>query len=393
MFLGENLTKVRMLQGLTRKQLAEMVGITEQGIWQYETGHASPKLGVVNKLKRIFHVKAKYFYERDFLEEYYKDFINYRYIAYRSSVINSVKKTQIESVHIKELVALLNYLKQFIHLPENRLKQLRNKAIDCLETNNQDRKEAIREIARFSREFLGLNNTDNGNLLFLLEKNGAFIFEKSIGNKIDAYSLWTDEEVPFIMLGNIKKSSARRNFDLAHELGHLLLHYKIEFSMLDQRTLREYEHEANLFAGEFLLPLEKFKEDFKQIIKPSHPDSYIPLKKKWSVSLQALAYRANYLDFITYHQYRYFNILVNKLKYKKIEPLDRETPVRRPGKVKSIFQLLFEENYLSLDQLLEEMSVDIKYLTNLSGIEEEFFRAYKRGKAKHFTIEDLKFVE
>lgn len=78
--------------------------------------------------------------------------------------------------------------------------------------------------------------------------------------------------------------------------------------MLDQRTLREYEHEANLFAAEFLLPFEKFKEDFKQVIKPSHPDSYISLKKKWSVSLQALAYRANYLDFITYHQYRYFSI-------------------------------------------------------------------------------------
>lgn len=106
------------------------------------------------------------------------------------------------------------------------------------------------------------------------------ILEKEIGQTIDAYSLWTDDNRPYIILGTIKKSAARRNFDLAHELGHLLLHYKVEFNMHDRKTYRAYEDEANSFASEFLLPEKAFKEECKDITKLSNPDSYIDLKQK-----------------------------------------------------------------------------------------------------------------
>lgn len=48
MFIGKSLAHVRMLNGLTRGQLAEKVGITERAIWQYENGYTSPKLEVIN---------------------------------------------------------------------------------------------------------------------------------------------------------------------------------------------------------------------------------------------------------------------------------------------------------------------------------------------------------
>src|SRR5699024_681861 len=210
----------------------------------------------------------------------------------------------------------------------------------------------------------GVNQDSNHNLLFLLEKNGAFIFEKAIGDKIDAYSLWTIDDQPYIMLGNLKKSAARRNFDLAHELGHLLLHYKVEFPLLDKKSMREYEHEANMFAGEFLLPESEFVNEFQYISRVSHPDSYIEMKQKWMVSIQALAFRAQYLELISYQQYRYFNIMLNMLKYKEIEPLDKELPLPRPGKLRSILQLLFENEYFSLDWLLDSLGVDVEYLMN-----------------------------
>ncbi|MEK4025907.1 ImmA/IrrE family metallo-endopeptidase [Mammaliicoccus sciuri] len=41
----------------------------------------------------------------------------------------------------------------------------------------------------------------------------------------------------------IKKSSTRRN-DLAHELGHLLLHYKVKFNMQDRKSYRALEDDA-----------------------------------------------------------------------------------------------------------------------------------------------------
>ena len=53
-----------------------------------------------------------------------------------------------------------------------------------------------------------------------LEQVGIYIVEKDLGVHIDAYSTITDNGHAWIVLGSIKKSAVRRNFDLAHELGH-----------------------------------------------------------------------------------------------------------------------------------------------------------------------------
>lgn len=388
MFVGTNLTNIRILHGFTRKCLAEKLDVTEQAVWQYENGYVSPKMEIVNKLKAIFHVRSRYFYQDEFLDGYRKQAVNHNHIAYRSSVINSVQKTQFEAAHIENLIAFLGLMNRKLQFPENRLRELRNKMIQ-LRAEEQNRKQFIERSAAYARDFLGMNEQDNSNLLFLLEKNGAFIFEKAMGDKIDAYSLWSNDDTPYMMLGNLKKSAARRNFDLAHELGHLLLHYKVEFALQDKKSLREYEHEANLFAGTFLLPEKQFKEDLQAFSKVSHPNSYVELKRKWMTSIQAMAFRAHYLQVMSYQQYRYFNIMVNRLDYKQIEPLDRELPVPRPGKTRSIIQLLFEKNYLSLDRLLDTMNVDIEYLTALTGIESDFFKQYQMQHAKQFSIDDL----
>ena len=64
-----------------------------------------------------------------------------------------------------------------------------------------------------------------------------------------------------------KKSSVRRNFDLAHELGHLLMHKHIDMDSLDKKELRRVEHEANDFASYFLLPKDEFIKNFQELSK------------------------------------------------------------------------------------------------------------------------------
>lgn len=389
MFVGTNLTNIRILHGYTRKQLAELLNVTEQSIWQYENGYTSPKMEVVNELKKIFKVKSKYFYSEDFLYKNGSPKVESSNIAYRAETINSAHKTQCEAKHIEFLSSFLNIIEERLHYPKNEIVLLRDEIINYINKSNEDRQKVIIYAAKFAREFLGLNNQNNLNLLFMLEKKGAFIFEKAIGDKIDAYSLWTIDDRPFIILGNLKKSAARRNFDLAHELGHLLLHYKVEFSSLDNKSHREHEFEANLFAGSFLLPEEEFRHDILLLPKKSNPNSYIDLKRKWHVSIQALAYRAQSLELLEYQQYRYFNIKLNQQGYKIKEPLDDELRVSRPGKIRSILQLLFERNYLPLQTLLDKLMVDIEFLSNLLHIEADFFRKYQDIVGKQFTVSDL----
>lgn len=389
MFVGNNLTNIRILHGYTRKQLADLLQVTEQSVWQYENGYTSPKMEILNELKRIFSVKSKYFYSVDFLELNGSDNIDQNFIAYRATTINSVQKTQTEAKHVEFISAFLKIIEKKLHYPMNEIKLLREKTIEILNDDRQDRKLNIERAANYAREFLDLNNNGNGNLLFMLEKKGAIVLEKAIGEKIDAYSVWTSEEKPFIILGNIKKSAVRRNFDLAHELGHLLLHYKVEFSSLDKKSHREYEMEANLFAGIFLLPEEEFTRDFLSLPKSSNPNSYLDLKRKWVVSIQALAHRAHSLRLLDYQQYRYFHMMINKQGYKVTEPLDEEIKITKPGKVRSILQLLFEKNYISLDYLLNTIMVDTEFLMKLLGIERAFFDKYQKNTAMQYDITDL----
>ncbi len=389
MFIGKSLANIRILNGLTRGQLAEKIGITEQAIWQYENGYTSPKLEVINKLKMIFHVKASYFYRIDLLDKEEFGNVQAHHIAYRSETINSMSKTQSELMHMRFLDRFVKKVESKINYPPNLLVQIRKETLRYLQQNPQvEREVQIKYVANLARQAIGLPKDSNQNLLFFMEKAGAFIFEKEIGDTIDAYSLWTEDERPYIMLGTIKKSAARRNFDLAHELGHLLLHYKVEFNMQDRKSYRALEDEANSFASEFLLP-EEFEEDCKNIVKVSNPDAYIDIKQKWEVSLQAIAMKVYKLRLMEYQQYRYFFMSINRKGYKTLEPLDNVIAISRPSKMKSILQLLFEKGIYSVSSLMDDLKVDQTFLTILTGIEKEFFDRYQQKEEKVFTMSEL----
>ena len=390
MFVGKSLTNIRVLHDFSRKQLADRIGLTEQSIWQYENGYMSPKLEVVNDLKKLFNVKASYFYNPDLLESGLSSNIQMESIAYRSETINSSSKYYSESVHLKFIDSFLHNIEKKISYPRNELLDIRNEVINYLRENSDlDRSLQIEYIAVLTRKRLGLDLNSNQNLLFLLEKAGAFIFEKEIGDTVDAYSLWSEEDRPYIMLGNVKKSAVRRNFDLAHELGHLLLHYKVEFTMQDGKSYRTLEAEAHNFASCFLLPKEEFIKDFLMISKKSNPKAYVELKRKWLVSIAAMELRAYKLNLIEYQQHRYFYMSLNKYKYKFVEPLDDEIPINRPTKIKSILQLLFEKNCISVDSLTEELKVNIDFLATITGIDKEFFLKFMNIEEKKFTTRHL----
>ncbi|MBE1556228.1 ImmA/IrrE family metallo-endopeptidase [Sporosarcina limicola] len=229
MFVGENLTDIRLLHGYSRNELAKLVNVSEQSIWQYENNYNGPRLEIVNKFKELFDVKTKYFYE----EKTCKTEFDPSLLVYRSKEINSVVKTKYEATHLEFIEGFINLLEGYIAFPENRLVKIRDYCVQFIVEASErfDRTEIIQYIAEYARKELQLGN-DNQKLLFSLEKNGVFVFEKFLGEDIDAYSTWSKKDKPILILGTAKKSSVRRNFDLAHELGHLLLHYKMDLSEL-----------------------------------------------------------------------------------------------------------------------------------------------------------------
>lgn len=102
-----------------------------------------------------------------------------------------------------------------------------------------------------------------------------------------------------ILYNDTMSSRGRINFTLAHEFGHYLLHrerYPTGFECGQQQIVRwdsEYgqvEHQANVFAANFLMPLD----DFRRLLPDRGPATLAVLKQcaeRYNVSLIAATLR------------------------------------------------------------------------------------------------------
>ncbi|MDD9149730.1 XRE family transcriptional regulator [Sporolactobacillus sp. CQH2019] len=379
MFFGEKLTELRELNGLSRKELAARLSVSEQAVWQYENESAIPRIEVLNKVRELFSVDTKFLFSKTFLHQTASE----ERVAYRSKDRESRKKAKLELTYISYVDYYINFFEKFLVTPDSAITALRQRAAEMLRSDpDQSMDQRITRTADLARKFLRLRH--NKDLMYTLEMSGIYIVEKNLGPEIDAYSTITDDGRPFIILGNIKKSAVRRNFDLAHELGHLLLHTAVDMETLTKPEHRQIEQQANQFASVFLLPEEEFKRDFAELPRHSNPDYYIDMKRKYMVSIVALAYRAYKLGLMTYQENRYFFGQWHKKSYQTLEPLDDQIPPIRPGRVKSLLQLLFDKCIVSISDLESEFHITPMFLVNLFGLNRGFFDHYLQPKKEYF---------
>ena len=162
-----------------------------------------------------------------------------------------------------------------------------------------------------------------------------------------------------IVLSIGKKGKARINFDLAHELGHILLHpWTEDIETLSNDEFKERERQANKFASSFLLPKEPFINDCSRY--PTELKYYLGMKRKWGVSIQAMIYRACDLGLITNNQFQYLMRQISSKGWRKKEPGDFPYELNE-NIFKMGINLLLENDYSKKDivQILEESSVNL----------------------------------
>ena len=103
------------------------------------------------------------------------------------------------------------------------------------------------------------------------------------------------------------QSSARKNFTIAHELGHLFLHmgYKIDKELWESPENKvynrsgdsEFELQANEFAAAFLMP----KELYKKVMDENTVGNTVYIAKVakfFNVSIDAASYRGKWLGYL-----------------------------------------------------------------------------------------------
>lgn len=148
---------------------------------------------------------------------------------------------------------------------------------------------------------------------FIVQQSGISQNETKKNIQLDecrGYAIY-DEYAPLIFINSKDTSENGKIFTLLHELSHILLKHS-GVSSYDFNIEEEYK--CNNIAGEILMPLKEFKEQWDKNISAKENVNKISLHFKNIASPLAIITKAAINNFINYEEYeRLKNIYLNKI--------------------------------------------------------------------------------
>ena len=320
--------------------MAQDIGISKQAISQFENGRSFPLFETLMKLINVLKFPHEYFYEDDDIN------IELGNTYFRSSSKMTKREESIQKEKTKLIGKIFSFLDEYIEFPKLNLPEFKADL-------------TIEEMAIKLREHWGLGEEPIKDIVYVLEKNGVIVTSMNTNtDTIDAYSQQQNingEKHFIVVLGNDKHSATRRQFSLAHELGHIVMHDSfLDVEDLTKEEIRNMENEAHTFASAFLLPRDSFGRDVS--IYPTDLNYYKQLKKKWKTSISAMLVRANHLGILTNSSYQVAMKKMSKLGWRKCEPLDDTLIMNRPTVLRRAIDILIDNDILDESGILKELS-------------------------------------
>lgn len=153
-----------------------------------------------------------------------------------------------------------------------------------------------RKAASEVRRVLDVSTPAIADLPQLMEQAGVKLRIRPFGFKRTfGLSVADSDGGPAIVVNSGQGISVERQlFSVAHELGHLVLHKgSYDESKVDEN--QEEEHEANLFAGHFLVPDEGLEKAWQESKGLHWVDSVLRIKKQYKVSYMTVLVRLSQL--------------------------------------------------------------------------------------------------
>jgi Zn-dependent peptidase ImmA (M78 family)/transcriptional regulator with XRE-family HTH domain len=190
--------------------------------------------------------------------------------------------------------------------------------------------------AQHVRDRWGMSAGPAPHLVRLLENHGVLVvFSPPQAASVDAYSF--DSRLrPVVVLNPVKHDYYRQRFDIAHELGHLVMHTDAEPGG------RTVEDQANRFAAEFLTPAAGIRGELPTTMNAAAWQSLARCKERWGLSIQALLYRARRLGTLTEVSYRNAMATLTARGWRRTEP-GLVTVLEQPSMLPRAVELLADE--------------------------------------------------
>ncbi len=290
MFNSSRLVIARKRRGLSKKHLSEAIGVSDRILLSYEKGDAKPSDETLRLLIKELNFPEGFFLGPDIPE------VAPQSASFRALTTFPAFKRD-SALAAGELATLINdWMSEKFNLPQAAIPDLRGYDPEA--------------AAEALRAEWGLGQGPIKNMIHLLESRGVRIFSlPSKDAEVDAFCFWRDK-TPFILL-NITKTAERSRFDVAHELGHLVLHQH------GKPQGRDAELEADRFASAFLMPRASVLAIGNRFMTV---DQMIKLKRNWNVSVAALNHRLHSVQMLSDWLYRKFCIEISERGYRKSEP-------------------------------------------------------------------------
>lgn len=284
----DRIRTARMRRGLTKVELARRLGVTSRTLTKYESGEAPAS--TVHLLAAALDFPPEYFQRAE------PPLFSAPEVCFRAARRASAREREAAVAAGISGVEIDRWISARFALPQVDLPVFIG--------------DSPRTAARLLRDTWGLGTKPLPNLVQLCESRGVRVYSlPPFADEVDAYSIWR-RDIPYVFLAR-RKTPERIRFDLAHELGHLVLHGAISG---EEVTL---EREADSFASEFLMPAASIIEYLSQ---NASVDELLSVREQFKVSAMALAFAAHKAGRMSDWAYRQTCIELTQRGFRKGEP-------------------------------------------------------------------------
>ncbi|GIF23407.1 DNA-binding protein [Paractinoplanes tereljensis] len=345
------LTQARQLAGLTKKQVADLVGVSAAAIGQYESG-TRPGPDVLTALAEQLGYPTTFFQ------------IGRPYARLDSSAAHfrHLRETRAyqraKAVSFTEQMWELTYaLEQRVELPHIDLPGFAGGEITPGSSLPADPVQAARAL----RQHWKLGSGPVSHLSRTLEIRGIVVVHAPADGDFKTVDAFSTSRLPrpFVIVSRDRTTDVyRHRFTTAHELGHLVLHS----DALPGDT--QHEREADAFAAEFLTPRDSIVPELPTRIDLA---AFAELQRTWGASMQSLIYRCRevglFSDTTATRAYQRLNTAKSKP-----EPVEG-FPGEQPTLLRKAFDLASDYG-LSIVELADELHWPLPRLRLILGMQD-----------------------
>lgn len=336
LFDGSRLTLARQLARLRKSELAALVGKSPTAVAAWESGAKRPTPANVAQLALGLGVDPGFFAVRS------DDFAAISGVPHFRSLRSTTQIARDQAFAYGQMALdVATALERHVELPEV---DMPSHPVEFDDTSD-----APEQAARDTRTAWELGSGPIKHMIRELENHGVIVvFSPGQAATVDAYSFEARVR-PIVVLNPTKRDYYRQRFDVAHELGHLVMHGDAEPGS------RIVEDQANRFAAEFLMPASGVEQLLPTAMNGSAWVGLARQKEYWGVSLQALLFRARRLGRLGDVSYRNAMVTLTTRGWRRDEP-GAVTLIEQPSLLPRAVELL-EQTGVHESELVDECRI------------------------------------